>query len=440
MTASRMPALRIGCIHRIRHFPYWATLAQGIASRAAELEVTLCQPLEDADDDWTAAVHDVLHQKPDVVLLPHSVVQAFPEAVAPFVSAAIPVVGVEMAPYEQIVCVVRADEQQGAETIVAYLFDRLGGTGKVANIGAGGRTPRQDAFEHALEKFPDIELVAEESGDWNRESGRIAMSAVLERSPDVQGVFAHNDHMALGACDVIAERGLQGAITVVGFDADPQGLIAIRDGRLAATIYRGLYRVGRTAVDVAVSVARQEAVEPEVRVPTMLITDENLVTATLDTTIMLPELLRDLTESNRQRRQLQEATIAAQRVLIQELSTPILPVSDDILVLPLVGSFDTARAQQLVEVMLAATAQRSARYLIVDITGIPVVDTAVAHHIIQAAQAVHLLGAQVILVGISPDVAQTLVSLAVNFHSITTLATLQAGLQYAQQRLERRSA
>ncbi|HEU5086048.1 MAG TPA: STAS domain-containing protein, partial [Roseiflexaceae bacterium] len=110
------------------------------------------------------------------------------------------------------------------------------------------------------------------------------------------------------------------------------------------------------------------------------------------------------------------------------------------LVLPLVGSFDTARAQQFMDVMLAATAQRSARYLIVDITGIPVVDTAVAHHLIQAAQAVHLLGAQVILVGISPDVAQTLVSLAVNFRSITTLATLQAGLQYAQQCLDRRSA
>ncbi len=434
------PILRIGCIHRIRHFPYWATLAQGIASRAAELEIMLCQPLEDADDDWTAAVEDVLHQKPHVVVLPHSVVQAFPEAVGPFVAAGIPLVGVEMAPHEHMVSVVRADEQQGAETIVTYLFDRLGGTGKVANIGAGGRTPRQEAIERALEAFPDIELAAEEMGDWNRESGLRAMRAVLDRSPDVQGVFAHNDHMALGACDAITEHGLQDAITVVGFDADPQGLIAIQEGRLAATIYRGLYRVGRTAVDVAVSVARQEVLEREVRVPTTLITRENLVTATLDTTVMLPELLRDLTESNRQCRQLQEETIAAQRVLIQELSTPILPVSDDILVLPLVGSFDTARAQQFMDVMLAATAQRSARYLIVDITGIPVVDTAVAHHLIQAAQAVHLLGAQVILVGISPDVAQTLVSLAVNFRSITTLATLQAGLQYAQQCLDRRSA
>jgi ABC-type sugar transport system substrate-binding protein len=434
MMTTSSSRLRIGCVHRIRHFPYWATLAQGMNARAAELDVELCLPGDDADEEWVGPVSEVVQQRPHVAILPHSVVEAFPEAVEPFRAAGIPIVGVELPPRDDMACVVRADEAQGATSVVTHLFGLLGGRGKVANIGAGGPTPRQQVFEQLLGSYPAIELVADERGDWHRESGVRAMHAVLERAPDVRGVFAHNDHMAVGACQAIAERGLRGQIAVVGFDADPEGLIAIRDGVLAATIYRGLYGVGRAAVDAAVRVARREQQSAEMRIPTVLITNENLVAATLDTTLMLPGLLHDLIESGRSQRRLQEATIAAQRVLIQELSTPILPIGDSILIMPLIGTFDSARAQQFMETMLAATAERNASHLIIDITGIPVVDTAVAHHIIQASQAARLLGAQVILVGISPDVAQTLVSLAVSFEAIITLGTLQDGLEYAQRR------
>jgi anti-anti-sigma factor len=241
--------------------------------------------------------------------------------------------------------------------------------------------------------------------------------------------------MALGATEVIAEKGLREQIVVVGFDADPQGLIAIRDGELSATVYRGLYGVGQTAVNIAVGVTRGEEPPSEIRVPTKLITAENLVDATLDTTSMLPGLLRDLIELNRKQRRIQQETINAQRSLIQELSTPIIPISTSILIMPLIGAIDSARAQQIMEAMLEAIGTHGARYLIVDITGIAVVDTAVAHHLMQASQAVQLLGAQVILVGISPDVAQTLVGLGVTFRSLITQSTLQSGLEYAQKML-----
>jgi len=92
------------------------------------------------------------------------------------------------------------------------------------------------------------------------------MRAALDAHPDLRGVFAHNDHMALGASDIIAEQGLSEQIIVVGFDADPEGLIAIREGRMAATVYRGLYGIGRTAVDTAVRVA------PGERLPSPLLT------------------------------------------------------------------------------------------------------------------------------------------------------------------------
>jgi ABC-type sugar transport system substrate-binding protein len=410
-------------------------LAQGIDARAAELDVELCLPAEDADQDWQAPADDLVQQRPSVVILPHSVTQAFPDIVQPFAAAGIAIVGVEMEPSAQYASVVRADEAQGARLIVSYLFERMGGRGQVANIFAGASTQRQLTFHGLLERHPQIELVYEGDGQWNREAGARVMRAALDAWPGIRGVFAHNDNMALGAADAIAERGMSDQIVVVGFDGDPAGLIAIRHGQLAATVYRGIYSIGRTAVDTAVRVARGEPVQPTISVPVQLITAENLVDATLDTAAVLPGLLHNLMASSRAQRQLQAATISAQHSLILELSTPVIPISDAILIMPLIGAIDSGRAQKILEAMLAAIAQHSARYLIVDISGMAVVDTTVAHHLIQAARAVQLLGARVLLVGINPEIAQTLVGLGIDFGTLSTHATLQSGFEYAQKQL-----
>jgi rsbT co-antagonist protein RsbR len=190
-------------------------------------------------------------------------------------------------------------------------------------------------------------------------------------------------------------------------------------------------------VDAAVRVARGEQLPAELRTPVKLITAENLVEATLDTTYLLPGLLRDLIKTNRARQQLHEAMISAQRSLIQELSTPIIPIGDAILIVPLIGAIDSARAQRITESMLQAIVQHGAEYIIIDITGISIIDTAIAHHLLQAARSIQLLGSRVVLVGISPEIAQTLVGLGVDFTTISTRATLQSGFEYAQIQLSR---
>jgi anti-anti-sigma factor len=410
-------------------------LAQGISDRAAELDVELCLSAEDADEDWQDSANEVVRQQPSVVILPHSVTDAFPDVFRPFAAAGIPIIGVEMESSAQCVSVVRADEAQGARLVVTYLFERMGGQGKVANIFAGAHTHRQTTFHALLEPYPGITLAYEGDGQWNREAGAAVMRAALDACPTICGVFAHNDHMALGAADVIAERGLGEQIVVVGFDGDPAGLIGIRQGQVAATAYRGIYGIGRMAVDTAMRQAHGELVEPAISVPVKLITAENLVDATLDATLLLPGLLHDLIASSRAQRQLQAATIATQRSLIQELSTPIIPISEAILIMPLIGAIDSRRAQQIMEAMLEAIAQHGASYLIVDISGIAVVDTTIAHHLMQAARAVQLLGARVLLVGINPEIAQTLVGLGIDFGALATHATLQAGFEYAQKQL-----
>ncbi|MBL9099393.1 MAG: PAS domain S-box protein [Myxococcales bacterium] len=126
-----------------------------------------------------------------------------------------------------------------------------------------------------------------------------------------------------------------------------------------------------------------------------------------------------------------EEIIKAQSLAIQELSTPLIPITDEILVMPLVGLMDPARARQVMDALLTGISATRGRVAILDITGIGVVDTQVAEALLNAARAVRLLGAEVILTGIRPEVAQTLVRLETDLGSIVTRATLQDGIRHA---------
>ncbi len=132
-----------------------------------------------------------------------------------------------------------------------------------------------------------------------------------------------------------------------------------------------------------------------------------------------------------ERKRMQEEIIQAQTAILAEMSTPVIPLSNEVMVMPLIGSVDTQRAQQIMETLLNGIAQQHATVAILDITGVRVVDTQVANALVRAAQAVKLLGAQVILTGMNPTMAQTLVHLGADLTGLTTRSTLQDGITYA---------
>ena len=149
--------------------------------------------------------------------------------------------------------------------------------------------------------------------------------------------------------------------------------------------------------------------------------------------IGVASLVQDITERQQaeealHQSMLQEEIIRKQSSILRELSTPLIPISDQVLVMPLVGAIDAQRVQQLVERLLNGIAQSHAQIVILDITGVPVVDTEVANGLIQAARAVRLLGAQVVLTGIRSEVAQTLVGLGVDLSGLITHSTLQTAI------------
>lgn len=142
----------------------------------------------------------------------------------------------------------------------------------------------------------------------------------------------------------------------------------------------------------------------------------------------------DITErkhSEQERVGLQQQIIQTQQGIVRELSTPLIPLAEGALIMPLIGTIDSLRAQQIMQTLLEGIATERARVAILDITAVKVVDNQVAGALLQAARAARLLGAEVVLTGIGATVAQTLVNLGADLSSMVTLSTLQSGIAYA---------
>jgi PAS domain S-box-containing protein len=146
-------------------------------------------------------------------------------------------------------------------------------------------------------------------------------------------------------------------------------------------------------------------------------------------------MARDVTE--RKHEELRQAalyqeTLDQQAVVLEALSTPLLSISDHALVMPLIGLIDARRVGQMLETLLAGVAARHANYVVIDITGVPLIDSYVANGLWQAAQAVRLLGVELLLSGVRPEVAQSLVALRLDLARLLTFATLQDAIAATQ--------
>ncbi|WP_437876024.1 PAS domain S-box protein [Sorangium sp. So ce513] len=145
-------------------------------------------------------------------------------------------------------------------------------------------------------------------------------------------------------------------------------------------------------------------------------------------------IARDMTpihDAERERLALQEQVIQAQQDALRELSTPLVPLAEGVVAVPLIGTLDRSRAQQAMEKLLDGIVQHQFHTAILDVTGVKDVDAESADALLRIARAARLLGAQLMLTGIGPDTAQTLVDLGVDLSGITTRSTLQSGIAHA---------
>ncbi|WP_438025149.1 PAS domain-containing protein [Sorangium sp. So ce233] len=148
----------------------------------------------------------------------------------------------------------------------------------------------------------------------------------------------------------------------------------------------------------------------------------------------LATIARDLTplhDAERERLALQEQVIQAQQATLRELSTPLVPLAEGVVAMPLIGALDRSRAQQAMERLLDGIVQHQFHTAILDVTGVKDVDAESADALLRIARAARLLGAQLVLTGIGPDTAQTLVDLGVDLTGIATRSTLQSAIAHA---------
>jgi rsbT co-antagonist protein RsbR len=150
---------------------------------------------------------------------------------------------------------------------------------------------------------------------------------------------------------------------------------------------------------------------------------------------MVEERTNELMDTLQQQADFQQRIIEAQRQALEELSTPLIPLMDRILVMPIIGSVDTARARDILRALLAGIGLHRARVVILDITGVALVDSGVAAHLNKTMQAARLKGAYIIITGIADAVAETMVDLGIDWTHVEIQRDLQSGLLSAVGRM-----
>ena len=194
--------------------------------------------------------------------------------------AKIPVIAVDRAVNKAAVdTLVASDNIVGGELAAKTIGEKLGGTGKIVILqgqaGTSAARERAEGFAKGLKAFPGIQVVAQQPADFDRTKGLDVMSNLLQAHPDVQGVIAANDEMALGAIKALGSKAGK-SVSVVGFDGTPDGLTAVKQGTLYASVAQQPSQLGRIAVDNALRAAQGKKVETTVKVPVKVVTKENV--------------------------------------------------------------------------------------------------------------------------------------------------------------------
>lgn len=253
--------------------PFFVTLSEGAQAAAKEQNIDLI--VVDAGDDAAKQTNDI----EDLISRNISVLIVNPvdsDAVAPAVKDAV-AKGIKVVSVDRVVngvdvdCAIASDNVAGAAAATEYLVSLIGEGAKVAELqgvsGASATIDRGEGFHKVADE--KLNVVSSQTANFNRSEGMTVMENMLQANADIQGVFAHNDEMALGAVEAIGGK----EIVVVGFDATDDAMTAVSEGRMAATVAQKPDLMGATAVETAVKLIAGETVDKEIPVEVELVTE-----------------------------------------------------------------------------------------------------------------------------------------------------------------------
>ncbi len=295
-------------------FTYWALLVQAAWEQARELGVKLSLAPCSSSIEQALTIRQFITQGVDAIIVgaiegnSSDLALAVKEALA----AGIPVIFSALdLEFEEIpvTCLVRCDNFKGGKLAAAYLVQRLGGEGKIALIDAPWPLPRIQGFRKVIDEQPACYISFEARCDWSRESAVRAMREALRINPDLKGVYAASDPMALGALDAIIESRSLHDITIVGFDGLPESYVAIHQGKMGATVDQRPFVIGTEAVNTTLRILRGETVLPSLLVEPKLITRDNVVETSLNMLSLMPRILHGMEEISEEQQRLREENL-----------------------------------------------------------------------------------------------------------------------------------
>jgi len=253
--------------------PFFVSLSEGAKAEAEKQGVKLV--VVDAGDDaakQTNDIEDLISRNVSVLIVNPVDSDAVAPAVQNAVSKGIKVISVDrVVNGVEVDCQIASDNAAGAKMATEYLVELIGEGAKAAELegvpGASATIDRGAGFHEAADAALDV--VASQTANFNRAEGMNVMENILQSCPEVKGVFAHNDEMALGAVEAVLASGKD--IKIVGFDATDDAVAAVKSGKMAATVAQKPELMGETAVQTAMRLINGETVEKSLPVEVELI-------------------------------------------------------------------------------------------------------------------------------------------------------------------------
>lgn len=256
--------------------PFFVALRDGAQAEASQAGINLITV--DAQDDpakQIASVEDLIQKKVKVILINPTDSDAVAGVVKQATAAGIQVVSLDRSVNgAEVVSHIASDNVAGGRLAGEFLLEKLGGKGNLIEIegvpGTSAARERGQGFHQAVDNQADVKVVARQPADFDRAKGLSVTENILQGNKDVQGLFAHNDEMALGAQKAAEAAGLKGLV-VVGFDATPDAVAAVKAGTLAATVQQKPELIGQYGVQTARKLIDGQAVDKSIPVPLDLV-------------------------------------------------------------------------------------------------------------------------------------------------------------------------
>lgn len=257
--------------------PFFVSLRDGAEAEAKTKGIHLITV--DAQDDpakQIAGIEDLIQKKIKVLLINPTDSDAVANVVKEAMAVGIKVISLDRSVNgAEVSAHVGSDNATGGKMAAEFLLEKLGDKGNVVELegtpGSSAARERGEGFDSVIESKGGVKVVARQPADFDRAKGLSVMENILQRSKNVQGVFAQNDEMALGAIRAVEEDGLKNVV-IVGFDATADGVAAVKAGKLAGTVQQKPELIGKTAVDAAQSLIDGNSVDREIPVPLVLVT------------------------------------------------------------------------------------------------------------------------------------------------------------------------